>query len=96
MVHWATHWDRPWSRCSTGAGVVVPKTGPNPITVQIESSHPLSLPGIARSSNCPQVVQCHTPSHLGYLQAHRGGRGVKLEDRAHARAPTAITRARAQ
>jgi len=71
-VHWATHWDPPWSRWSTDAGVVVLKTRPNPITVRIESSHPLSFPGIARSSSCPQMVQWHAVQHL-LAPAHRGG-----------------------
>ena len=72
VVHWATHWDPPWSRWSTDAGVVVLKTRPNPITVRIESSHPLSFPGIARSSSCRQMVQWHAAQHL-LAPAHRGG-----------------------
>ena len=75
VVHWATHWDPPWSRWSTDAGVVVLKTRPNPITVRIESSHPLSFPGIARSSSCPQMVQWHAAQHLRHLRIEARARG---------------------
>ena len=74
-MHWATHWDPPWSRWSTDAGVVVLKTRPNPITVRIESSHPLSFPGIARSSSCPQMVQWHAAQHLRHLRIEARARG---------------------